>query len=173
MPPPRIVAVIGAECSGKSALSAALADALGAALVPEQLRAFVVQHGRAPGQAEQAGIMAAQGAAEDAAAEAAALVVSDSGALTTAMYSRLYFGDDSLVAPAVARHRQAALVTLWCDIDLPWVADSGQRDGADFRIRGHDLLADLLAAHPIDVVLVSGTPQQRLQVALRAIAQRR
>ncbi len=60
----------------------------------------------------------------------------------TAVYSILYYGDDSLWEPALAHHRTAYVLTVWCDIDMPWLADPGHRDGPDWRRRGHLMIAD-------------------------------
>lgn len=164
----RVVGVVGAECSGKSQLSRALAGALpGAALVPEQLRDWVARRGRPPRADEQAAIMAVQQRAE-AAAAGHEWVVSDAGALMTAVYSQLYFDDDSLLPEALAHHRTYAL-TIWCDIEIPWVAEPGQRDGPQFRQRGHELLGRALAGSGLPVLPVAGPLPDRLARSLVAL----
>lgn len=164
-----IVAVIGAECSGKTSLAVALAQRLGGDVVPEELRCFVDQHGRAPRAAEQAGVMQRQVAAEAAAASRGGWIISDAAVLMTAAYSLLYYGDDALLAPALAHHRRAYVATLWCDIDIAWRADGAQRDGPQLRDRGHQLLTDVLAEHALPVVVVRGTPATRLRTALAVL----
>ena len=52
--------LIGAECTGKSSVAAALARDLGVIHVPEALRSFVETRGRVPEAADQAGIMSEQ-----------------------------------------------------------------------------------------------------------------
>jgi nicotinamide riboside kinase len=162
----RIVGVIGAECSGKSTLAAALARALGGSLVPESLRSFVDRLGRVPTATEQAGVIQEQIAAERAAAERACWVISDGGVLMTAVYSALYYSDASLIELAVAHHRSAYAATLWCALDVPWRPDEGHRDGPEFRERAQVLLRHTLRDHPLRVLEVSGSPQVRLQAAL-------
>jgi nicotinamide riboside kinase len=164
-----IVAIIGAECSGKTSLAEALGVALPARVVPEQLRRFVDRHGRVPTAAEQPAVLHQQIAAEAAAAEGGGWVVSDAGVLMTAVYSLLYYDDDTLLAPALAHHRQACAATLWCDIDIPWTPDDRQRDGPAFRLRAHRLIAEVLAADPLPVVAVHGAPEVRLRTALAAV----
>lgn len=127
------VAVVGAECSGKSTLCSDLRGTLGGTLVPEYLRTFVNEHQRVPRREEQAGVMAGQISHEvQAIAGGPDWVWSDSGALMTAIYSLMYYDDSSLLAPALDHHRKYA-ATIWCDIDVPWMPDDGQRDGPDFR----------------------------------------
>jgi nicotinamide riboside kinase len=164
-----IIAIIGAECSGKTSLAEALGPALAAQVVPEQLRRFVDRHGRVPTAAEQPAVLQQQIGAEAAAAAAGGWVVSDGGALMTAVYSLLYYDDDTLLAPAMAHHRQACAATLWCDIDVPWTPDAGQRDGPAFRLRAHRLIAEVLADAALQAVAVRGALEVRLQTALAAV----
>ena len=164
----RVVGVVGAECSGKSELSRALAaELVGGALVPEQLRTWVALHGRAPRAGEQAGVMAAQQRAEQEFADHE-WVVSDSGSLMTAIYSQLYFDDDSLLPAALAHHRTYEL-TIWCGIDIPWVAEPGQRDGPQFRQRGNELLRRALAGSGLRVLPVAGGLPERLASSLAVL----
>jgi nicotinamide riboside kinase len=164
------VAIIGAECTGKSVLAADLGRALPAAVVREHLRGWVERHGRVPGAQEQCDVLRGQIADEErAAATGAAWVVSDAAALMTAVYSLLYYADDSLVSQAVAHHRTAYAATFWCVPDLPWVADAGQRDGPELRDRGHAVVGEVLAATGLPVLPVAGPRPVRLATALAAL----
>lgn len=167
----RAVAIIGAECTGKSVLAADLASALPGVAVPEHLRTWVARTGRVPRAAEQHDVMAGQIADERAAAAgtSAEWVVSDAGALMTAVYSLLYYADDALVDQAVAHHRIAYAATLWCVPDVPWVPDQGQRDGPELRARGHDVIGEVLARTALPVVAVAGPRPVRLRTALAAL----
>jgi nicotinamide riboside kinase len=168
----RLLAIVGAECSGKSSLASALGQALPAIVVPEHLRSFVDAHGRAPMVHEQRAVMEAQIAAERAAAALYdGCIVSDAGALVTAVYSILYFDDDELLEAALAHHRRAYVLTIWCDIDLPWVEDGMQRDGEEHRRRGHEILASVLEDAPFAVAPVSGSIEQRLEAAQRRLSE--
>jgi len=169
---PKLIGLLGGECTGKSTLARDLALALDAELVPEALRAFVDRTGRVPRADEQAAIAAAQCALEAAAIEAAIergarWVVCDPCVLMTAVYSVAYFCDDSLLAPALIHQRQYA-VTLWCDVDLPW-RDDGQRDGPPYRDRVDQLLAAIIGTHGLQVTKVSGSEPVRLATALAVI----
>jgi nicotinamide riboside kinase len=161
------IGLIGGECTGKSTLAHALAAALPGCVVEESLRAFVDDHGRPPLQHEQAALMAEQQAAESAAAETCPhpALVSDPAPLMTAVYSQLYFDDDSLVAPAVEHARRYDLV-VWCDDDLPWSPDGAQRDGEAFRTRAavliDRLVRDRLVPQGIPVLRVRGSVEERL-----------
>ena len=170
-----LIAVLGAESTGKTTLAEALAQRLGvetglrATWVGEWLRNWCDLHGRTPAQHEQAGIAREQHARIDAAAAAHDIVVCDTTALTTAVYSRLIFGDRSLEAQALALHRRID-ITLLTALDLPWVADGHQRDGEHVRAPVDAALRELLAAGGLPWALVSGQGSRRLERALDAVA---
>jgi len=167
------IAVIGAECTGKTTLCRALADLRGGLWVPEYLRAFVDAAGRAPLAHEQAQVAAEQVAREADAQRRALdsgrpLVAFDSTPLATALYSRLYFDDGSLL-DAATRHQSRYGLTLVTDIDLPWEPDGAQRDGPVMRARFHALLLDWLGGAGLPYVLLSGSAEARTAAALGAI----
>ena len=170
-----LIAILGAESTGKTTLAIALAERLAAdtglrvACVDEWLRVWCERAGRTPRADEQAAIAAAQHERIEAAAAAHDIVVCDTTALATAVYSRLLFGDDSLQVPAVALHRPIAL-TLLTAADLPWVADGLQRDGPQVRAPVDTLLRAWLLAHRLPFTPVAGLGAARLEAALDAVA---
>ena len=133
--PALVIAVVGAESTGKSALAPALARGLAEATglaciaVGEYLREWCEQEGRTPRLDEQAGIAAEQQRRIEAAAASHDVVVADTTPLLVAVYSRIVFGDRSLDEPAGRWHAQRVAVTLVTALDLPWTADGHQRDG--------------------------------------------
>lgn len=169
------IAIVGAESTGKSVLAAALAGALAEATglsalaVPEWLRLWCEREGRTPRADEQATIARETQARIDAAAAAHDIVVCDTTALMTAVYSDLLFDDRSLQALAVAHQRTMAL-TLLTALDLPWVADGHQRDGPHVRGPVDARVRALLIGHGLPWALVSGSGQARLESALDAVA---
>ncbi len=171
----KILAIVGAESTGKTTLALQLAERLRGetglriALVPEELRAWCERMGRTPQQDEQASIAAAQSSAIDQACINHDLVVADTTSLMTALYSQLIFGDASLEAHAVAHHRQAAL-TLVTALDLPWVADGIQRDGPQVQAPVMALLRSWLIKHQLPWAMVCGHGPARLESALDAVA---
>ena len=168
------IAVVGAESTGKTSLVQALSEQVGAVVVPEHLRQFVEQLGRVPTQSEQTPLMQEQIRAEEAAVNRAAslghpFVLCDSSAIMTAVYSEFYFGDEALYGPALTYHQQVSL-TLFCQPDLPWVADTGQRDGPEVQAAVHELLVRRLRGLCGPVVPIVGAGDSRVRLALRAIA---
>jgi nicotinamide riboside kinase len=169
------IAIVGAESTGKSTLARQLAEALADATglrctaVPEWLREWCAREGRTPRPDEQAGIAAGQQARIEAAAQTHDIVVCDTTALMTAVYSRLLFDDRSL-EPLAALHHLRIPLTLLTALDLPWEPDGLQRDGPQVRAPVDALVRELLIAHGLRWSLVSGLGPARLQSALDAVA---
>jgi nicotinamide riboside kinase len=168
-----VVAILGAESTGKTTLARDLGAALakrgsGVAVVAEALRDFCDVAQRTPRADEQAGIAAQQGERIDLAAARAGVVVADTSALMIAVYSELVFGDTSLYDAALARQRSYDL-TLVTALDLPWQADGLQREGAHVRAPVDALLRGALARAGIAFTTIAGRGEARATAALRAI----
>ena len=171
------IGLIGGECTGKSTLAQELAQDLSQTLgarvlvVPERLRAFVAESGRAPHAHEQAQIMDRQRADEDEAARQAQIVIADPATLMTAVYSEMYFEDPGLW-PKAASHAIDYGLLLWCRPDIPWTPDPGQRDGPRYRQQADEILARHLAPSQdfllgdTQVHQVQGDPDQRRRLAV-------
>jgi NadR type nicotinamide-nucleotide adenylyltransferase len=170
---PRRIAIIGAECTGKTTLARALASHLPALWVPEHLRDFCAAHGRTPRADEQRDLVRRQVELERealvrAAREAVGWVVCDSTPLATALYSAQLFGDETLLEAAIA-HQRGYAVTLLAEPDLPWRADGIQRDGPEARSGFHERLLSLLASHRVPHRRISGDEKTRLATARSAV----
>ena len=168
-----IIAILGAESTGKSTLARALHDALAAqgrrvARVDEVLREFCDARGRTPQQHEQAGIAAEQTRRIDAAAQTHDIVIADTAALQIAVYSDLVFGDRGLYDSALQAQAPYAH-TLLCAVDLPWVADGLQRDGPQVREPVDALLRTALRRHARGYAVVGGQGAQRTAAALAVL----
>lgn len=173
MSAPFVVAVVGAESTGKTTLAAALGRALAqadrrVAVVPEFLRTFCDHHGRTPRIDEQAGIAAEQTRRIAEAAAAHDIVVADTTALMVAVYSVQVFGDRSLLEAAARAHAFADL-TLLTALDLPWQPDGHQRDGPQVRAPVDALLREALRAAGIGYAVVAGSGEARTAAALAAV----
>lgn len=170
------IAIVGAESTGKTTLAAALALRLAAqtgrrvAWVPEQLREWCERSGRTPLIHEQSSILRAQHVRIDAAAATHDLVVCDTTALMTAVYSQIVFKDHSLDERAAQLHRRRMALTLLTAIDLDWVADGLQREGPQVQGPVDDALRELMRLHAIDHAVISGQGDARVQHALMAVA---
>jgi len=171
---PIVVSLIGAECTGKSTLAAALADHFAGRWIPEYLRDFCARRGRTPRADEQALIIEEQRALELAAVQAARRglqrrVFVDSSPLVTAAYIQFYFADSRWLAAAV-EHQRRYDATLLMDIDLDWIEDGIQRDGLLARCRFHEHLCAVLAAHGLAHRVIKGHCVARLADARAALS---
>lgn len=171
MKPVRRIALLGAESTGKSWLTQALAQVLQsrgaqATTVDEVLRHWCAREGRTPLPHEQMGIAQAQ--AQAVLQVTQGWVISDTTPLMTAVYSHMLFDDESLYPMALA-HQRGYDATLVTGLDLAWVADGLQRDGPHVRGPVDSLVRQALERAGIAYHVVYGQGQQRLNNALLAL----
>ena len=187
------IAILGAESTGKSDLIEAMLLLFAArkietvCAVPEVLRQFCVDHGRAPLAREQRGILDQQMAVEQSVIEQSVIeqsaservqnqhhhhviVLSDCAPITTAIYSEMYFNDRSLMSIATAHHKRYRL-SLVLMPDLGWHADPlpFMRDGPNAQMDFHRRLVEWLDLAQMSHQLIAGSGQSRTQCALDAI----
>jgi nicotinamide riboside kinase len=171
-----VFAIVGAESTGKSVLARDLAARIAAETglasvhVDEHLRTWCAREGRTPRAHEQRAIAQTQQDRIAAAAATHDVVVADTTALMTAVYSRLVFDDRTLEAWAAAEHVRSAHHTLVTALDLPWVADGLQRDGPHVRAPVDEALRELLSVHGIGWSLVSGLGERRTETAFDTVS---
>lgn len=169
----QVVAIVGAESTGKSTLARELTRVLAArgvsvALVTEALRDFCGLHGRTPRAHEQSAIAAEQTRRIADAARTHQLVLADTTALMIAVYSDLIFQDAGLYAQAERDHAQAAM-TLLTALDLPWERDGLIRDGPHVREPVDTLVRQALQRAGMPYAVVAGVGVARVQRALEAV----
>jgi len=175
MTEPLRIAIVGAESTGKTALAQALASriadlsGLRCTWVGEWLRHWCEREGRTPLPHEQLAIAEQQHRLIDEAAAGHDVVVCDTTALMTAVYSAMLFDDPSLEAYALAQQRRCDL-TLLTALDIAWVADGLQRDGPQVRTPVDNRVRALLIGHGLPWSLVAGQGPARLDAALDAVA---
>jgi nicotinamide riboside kinase len=165
------ICILGAESTGKTQLAAQLMATLSergerVTHVTEYLREWCDQAGRTPRADEQAGIAAEQAQRADAATTP--WLVADTAPLMTAVYSELLFNDRSLY-PMTLAHQRSYDLTLLTGLDIHWVADGLQRDGAHVREPVDALLRAALGQAGIGFQVVYGSGPLRLANALNAI----
>jgi nicotinamide riboside kinase len=169
-----IIAIVGAESTGKTVLSQALASRLAAetglrcSAVPEWLRLWCEREQRVPRQDEQRAIAQEAWARIDAAQRANEVVVADTTPLMVAVYSLLLFDDDAVVPFAIDCQRRCA-ATLLTAVDLPWVADGLFRDGPQVQGPVSAITRRLLDDHGLAYSVVAGAGAARLEHALDAV----
>jgi len=173
---PLVIALLGAESTGKTQLTLRLAaywQAQGLAVisVPEVLREWCDHAGRTPQPHEQAGIAKEQAHRTQTAlmTPGVNMVIADTTPLMTAIYSDKLFQDPSLYAFALTHHG-IYTHTLLTGVDLPWVADGIQRDNPSVQAPVDTMIRSALGGAGITFQVVYGQGEARLHNALRAVA---
>jgi nicotinamide riboside kinase len=169
----RRIALLGAESTGKTQLSHALADHFrqkgqSVEVVGEVLREWCQREGRTPRPEEQLPIAQEQERRVDEAAGRAAIVIADTTAIMVAIYSAMLFKDGTLYRFAMER-QQTYQHTLLTALDLAWVPDGLQRDGPHVREPVDAMLRRLLAEAGVAYRVVYGRGEERVANALRAL----
>jgi nicotinamide riboside kinase len=169
-----VIALLGAESTGKTTLALALCEALvsegrDAVVVPEYLREFCDLHGRTPRVDEQLAIADTQTRRIALAAARHEVVVADTSALMIAVYSDQVFGDVSLYAHAGAAHVDGCNLTLLTSLDLPWQADGLQRDGPQVREPVDAKVRAALGRAKAPYAVVFGAGSARAEAALASV----
>lgn len=169
-----VIAIVGAESTGKTSLARALAQHLPGSTglrciwVSEWLREWCEHEGRTPRPDEQAAIAERQSRRIAEAALHHDLVIADTTPLMTAVYSDLLFDDTSLYGAAL-QDQQRYHLTLLTALDLPWQADGLQRDGPQVRAPVDARVRSALGSAGVAYSVVSGLGPSRLENALNAI----
>ena len=165
---PRRIVLTGSESTGKTTLARELARHFGAPWVPEYAREYALRKGRPLEASDVEPIARGQIAAEnEAAPEAARLLVLDTDLLSTAVYAGHYYGACPPWILDAVPARQADLYLL-CDIDVPWVPDPA-RDRPRERERLQGLFRTALLARGFPFVDLRGDRGARFARARAAV----
>lgn len=165
------IALLGAESTGKTQLAFDLKQTLNAigidaVNVPETLREWCEAQGRTPLIHEQLGIAKQQ--ADRIFSIPSGWVIADTSPLMTAVYSDFIFQDTSLYDMALA-HQSMFDLTLVMGLDIAWVPDGLQRDGAHVREPIDNMIRQALQKAQVPFKVIYGKEENRLTAALMAI----
>ncbi len=169
----RRVCLVGAESTGTTTLTQALAEHYETSWVPEYGREYwaaKMERGEAEqwDEAEFVHIAAEQSRREDLSArQANRVLICDTDAFATGLWHERYRGSRSAAVEAIAAPRHYALYLLTGD-EIPFVQD-GFRDGEHIRHWMHTQFVAALEAQAKPYVLLRGSPAERLHRAIELI----
>lgn len=168
------VCLVGAESTGKTTLTQALAAHYDTTWVPEYGRTYsenVVKDVWNYTWASQdfTKIAKEQARIEDEAATTAnKILVCDTDVFATSIWHKRYMGVRSPQVEKIASKRPRVSLYVLTDPETPFQQD-GYRDGQDIRDWMHREFVDSLTMWGKDYIVVRGTPADRLETAVRAI----
>lgn len=175
------ICILGAECTGKTTLGKQLQTALqvhnrSSLLIPETLRSWCESQGRTPKSFEQPQIIEQQIESIKECQKSLDIdfLLVDSAPLATALYSVIYFDDQSLIDQAVNFHRAHIDLSLIIRPEFPWIPDPLEfmRDSPIAQREFDRLLVDVLSRSDAcfeSVHFIEGNESQRVQRSLAAI----
>jgi NadR type nicotinamide-nucleotide adenylyltransferase len=168
------ICVLGAESTGTTTLTEALARHYQTLWVPEVGRFYT--YGKVTGSDESAKwysqefdyIARAQNEMEDQlAGYANKLLFCDTDSFATSVWHERYMGYESAAVEKLfkSRHYDLYVVT---DVDIPFVQD-GIRDGEHIREEMHKRFIELLKFHKKPFIVVSGSVEDRIEQVVKKI----
>jgi HTH-type transcriptional regulator, transcriptional repressor of NAD biosynthesis genes len=151
----------GPESTGKTFMSQRMATLFNTTLVPEVAREFLVTNNFTLEDIARIGIAHHQRIQQEILA-ADKLLMCDTDAITTQIYSRHYLGEVPPVLYELERLTSYDHYFLF-DIDVPWIAD-GLRDLGDDRKSMFGIFQQELEKRKIPYTLVQGTYEERQSI---------
>jgi len=166
------VVVLGAESTGTTTLTRALAEKYRTVWAPEYGRTYAEGKYASPDRAwrtdEFTHIAETQHACIDRLARSAdRIIFSDTDALATGVWHERYVGARSPSVEAFAAAHRPDLYLLTGD-EIPFVQD-GLRDGEHLRRGMHGRFEEILASQPVPYAILRGTHEKRLEEAIELV----
>jgi NadR type nicotinamide-nucleotide adenylyltransferase len=163
---------LGAESTGTTTLSRALAEYYKTTWVPEYGREYTYgkvtanKDGSTWNSQEFEFIAEMQNKQEDQFARYAnKILICDTNSFATALWHERYINKWSIKVEELFKERNYDLYIL-TDTDIPFVQD-GIRDGEYIRQNMHDRFIELLNEHNYPYIIVSGSLEKRLATAVK------
>lgn len=177
MPDPRIIpdpkplriVFIGAECTGKTTLSRAIAAHFREPCSTEYVRQHAEKIKRPLDASDLDPIARGQIKLEDDAfAQARKWVFHDTNLLSSILYAEHYFSTHIAWADEAFLKRNYATYFL-CEPDFPWEADPGQRESPEERIKLQCLFEVILRRYEIPFVRLKGPLPARVDCVIKQL----
>jgi NadR type nicotinamide-nucleotide adenylyltransferase len=162
------IVITGAESTGKSILSEALADHYGTRWIPELARSFVETLGRHYTYSDIELIARWQIEEEKRISGSQKMVFFDTWLIITKVWFEFVYGKSPDWLHEYIAGSSIDLFLL-CDIDIPWEPDPVRENGGESRIRLQKLYVEQLENYGFNYHLISGLGESRLQNAIDII----
>lgn len=163
------IVITGAESTGKTTLARALANHYTENWTREFVREYVNTLDRALQRDDLETIARGQYALEDEKLEQARrLIIHDTNVLSSIIYARHYFNTKLDWVSKRFKKRNYSLYLL-CMPDIPWEADSGQRESPQTREQLQRIFKAQLDSLKLPYLEIHGTKEERLKQAVTAI----
>jgi HTH-type transcriptional regulator, transcriptional repressor of NAD biosynthesis genes len=168
------ICLVGAESTGKTTLAQALALHYQTLWVPEYGREYaeqkLIEDSHSPWTTEEfTHIAQVQCDRENAAArQANKILICDTDAFATSIWHQRYLQSSSPAVTTIFKEHKQPDLYLLTDINTPFEQD-GTRDGEMIRDWMHDTFIAELNTHQRPFQLISGSPEQRLEQAVKMI----
>ncbi len=165
---PKMVTVVGPECTGKTDLSTFLADHFLTVWVPEYARAYLNKLHHGYEAADLTKIAHGQVRLEDEwLGEANRLMICDTNLIVIKVWSEFKYGacDPEIIRLMKSRHYDLVLLT---NIDVPWENDP-LREHPDKREYFMNVFRQETSDSGFPVVEISGPREQRRALAVEAV----
>ena len=166
------VVILGPESTGKSTLSAQLAEHFNTVWVREYAREYLILHGSTYNYDDLLLIAQGQVRGEDitlADVQDNGLLFIDTDLHVIKVWCEFVFGKcHSWILKEITRRPYD--LYLLCDVDLPWIADE-LREYPDLKTRKtlFHYFRDILINQPVPWTTISGSYDQRLQTAINCV----
>ena len=165
----KIIAITGAESTGKSTLAEALSKHYDVPFVPEYARDYIINLGGKYTFADVELIARKQLEQYRNLIETDyPVIILDTWLLITKIWFEVVFGKmPHWIEKEIHSHRIDLFLV--CDTDLPWVADNVRENGGENRIKLQQTYIREIREHNFPFGVVSGTGDERIKNAIRLI----
>ncbi len=165
----KIIVATGAESTGKTEMCRYIATKLNIPWVPELPRKFVEQLGRPYTYNDVVELAHMQYDEFTTIANAGhKVVLFDTDLIITKVWLEVVYKKcPEWIADAIKEH--PATMHLFCQTDIPWVADSTRENGGPMREKLSDIYINELKMFNLPYILINGNGETRMQNGLNAV----
>lgn len=162
---PKIIAITGAESTGKSTLAKQLSDSYNGIIIPEFAREYIENLHRKYTYSDVEFIAKQQvGSLHEAKKRNTTFIFLDTWLIITKVWFELvYQKEPKWLLPELEQTKIDLF--LLCDTDLPWIADNVRENGGENRLLIQKKYIEFLEKYNLKYELISGNNKTRFKSA--------